>query len=103
MEKEAFKKKQVCFIVFFIVFILNFELPKKILQEDEKKKREEEIVKTTEEMLVKRREYQEKTKAALLIEMPSEGKPSKKGRGRKDEYSDSGRSGDEEGAPREPG
>lgn len=62
------------------------------------------MVKTTEEMLQKRREYQEKTKAALLIEMPSEGKPSKKGRGRKDDYvSDSGGSGDEEGAPREPG
>lgn len=59
-------------------------------QEEEKKRVVEERSKTMEEMLVKRKEYQEKTKNALIIDMPMEiGK--KRGRNRKDSYvSDSG-------------
>lgn len=85
-----------------VLSILTYQLT---LQEEERKKREEEMAKNTVEMFQKRREYQEKTKNALVIDMPNESKSGRKGgRGRRDDYvSDSGGSGDEGGAPRESG
>lgn len=65
----------------------------------------EEMAKSTVEMLQKRKDYQEKTKNALVIDMPAEANKNRRagGRGRKDDYaSDSGGSGDD-GVPREPG
>lgn len=61
----------------------------KLKQEDERKRMEEERHRTMEEMLKKREEYKEKTKGAMIIEMPDEG-PKKRGRGRRDSIIDSG-------------
>lgn len=52
-------------------------------QEDERRRVEEERHRTIEVMLKKREEYKEKTKGAMIIDMPSEG-PKKRGRGRRD-------------------
>jgi RNA polymerase-associated protein CTR9 len=78
-ERSAFKKKQ----------------------EEERVRREEENKRNMEEMLLKRQEYKEKTKNALIIEMPEEASK-KRGRGRKDSIIDTG---DEsgEGGPRPEG
>lgn len=77
MERSAFKQKQ----------------------EEEKRRREEESRKAVEVMLVKRQEYKEKTKNALIIEMPEEA-PKKRGRGRRDSIVSSG---DEDGPRHEDG
>lgn len=58
-------------------------------QEEDRKRREEENKRLMEEMLLKRQEYKEKTKGALIIEMPDEGSK-KRGRGRRDSIIDSG-------------
>lgn len=58
-------------------------------QEEEKKKVAEERHRTMEEMLKKREEYKEKTKGALIIEMPYDA-PKKRGRGRRDSIIASG-------------
>jgi RNA polymerase-associated protein CTR9 len=71
----------------------------KLKQEEERKRREDENKRVMEEMLLKRQEYKEKTKGALIIEMPDEG-PKKRGRGRRDSIIDSG---DDSGGPRPEG
>lgn len=58
-------------------------------QEEERRRREEESKRLIEEMLVKRQEYKEKTKNALIIEMPDDA-PKKRGRGRRDSIIDTG-------------
>ena len=58
-------------------------------QEEERKRRHKESKRLIEEMLVKRQEYKEKTKNALIIDMPEDGSR-KRGRGRKDSIIDSG-------------
>lgn len=68
-------------------------------QEEERKRREEESKRAMEEMLQKRQEYKEKTKSALIIEMPEEA-PKKRGRGRRDSIIDTG---DESDGPRPEG
>jgi RNA polymerase-associated protein CTR9 len=68
-------------------------------QEEERKRREEESKRLVEEMLVKRQEYKEKTKNALIMEMPDDG-GRKRGRGRRDSIIDSG---DDSGGPRPEG
>lgn len=67
LERSVFKQKQV----------------------DERRRQEEERHRTIEVMLKKREEYKEKTKGALIIDMPDEG-PKKRGRGRRDSIIDSG-------------
>lgn len=67
MERHAFKQKQ----------------------EEDRKRMEEERHRTMGEMMKKREEYKEKTKGAMIIEMPDEG-PKKRGRGRRDSIVDSG-------------
>lgn len=61
----------------------------KLKQEEERKRMEEERHRTMGEMMKKREEYKEKTKGAMIIEMPDEG-PKKRGRGRRDSIIDSG-------------
>lgn len=58
-------------------------------QEEDRRRAEEERHRTIEEMLKKREEYKEKTKGALIIDMPDDG-PKKRGRGRRDSIVDSG-------------
>ena len=60
-------------------------------QEEERRRITAEKHKNMEEMLKKREEYKEKTKGAMIIEMPDEG-PKKRGRGRRDSIIDSGES-----------
>lgn len=67
MERSAFKQKQV----------------------EERRRMEQEKHRNMEEMLKKREEYKEKTKGAMIIEMPEDG-PKKRGRGRRDSIIDSG-------------
>lgn len=61
-------------------------------QEEERKKLEEQRHRNIEEMLKKREEYKEKTKGAMIIEMPHD-MPKKRGRGRRDSIIDSGSDG----------
>ena len=61
-------------------------------QEEERKKLEEQRHKNIEEMLKKREEYKEKTKGAMIIEMPHD-MPKKRGRGRRDSIIESGSDG----------
>lgn len=61
-------------------------------QEEERKRIEVERSKNIEEMLKKREEYKEKTKGAMVIEMPYEA-PKKRGRGRRDSIIASGSDG----------
>ena len=67
-ERSAFKQKQV----------------------EERRRMEEERSTKVEEMLKKREEYKEKTKGALIIEMPYDAPKGKRGRGRRDSIIDSG-------------
>jgi RNA polymerase-associated protein CTR9 len=69
----------------------------KAKQEEEKKRLMEEKARHVEEMLKKREEYKEKTKNAIIIEMPDEA-PKKRGRGRRDSIIATGS--EDEGAPR---